>query len=317
MLDGLPTHKDDRLLVGYDKSDDASVYQVSDDLAVVQTVDFFPPIVDDPYLFGQIAAANALSDVYAMGAEAKLAMNIMCVNLSMGREAIRAILEGGYQKAYEGGVIITGGHTIEDKEPKYGLSVTGFVHPQKLLRNSSARPGDILILTKPLGVGILMTAAQGDFVEAPLLQQLYDQMAQLNKTARDIMVRYDVHSCTDVTGFGLLGHACEMADGSGTTIHFQKDAIPYHKEALAMAAMGLIPAGAYRNRDFAAGRVKAEDMDKRFMDVLYDPQTSGGLLISVAEKDAPALEKALNGAIPCAAVVGCVTERDKWAIVIE
>lgn len=162
-----------------------------------------------------------------------------------------------------------------------------------------------------------MTAAQGDFVDAPLLQQLYDQMAQLNKTARDIMVRYDVHSCTDVTGFGLLGHACEMADGSGTTIHFQKDAIPYHKEALAMAAMGLIPAGAYRNRDFAAGRVKAEDMDKRFMDVLYDPQTSGGLLISVAEKDAPALEKALNGAIPCAAVVGCVTERDKWAIVIE
>ncbi len=197
MLDGLPTHKDDRLLVGYDKSDDASVYQVSDDLAVVQTVDFFPPIVDDPYLFGQIAAANALSDVYAMGAEAKLAMNIMCVNLSMGREAIRAILEGGYQKAYEGGVIITGGHTIEDKEPKYGLSVTGFVHPQKLLRNSSARPGDVLILTKPLGVGILMTAAQGDFVEAPLLQQLYDQMAQLNKTARDIMVRYDVHSCTE------------------------------------------------------------------------------------------------------------------------
>ena len=181
MLDGLPTHKDDRLLVGYDKSDDASVYQVSDDLAVVQTVDFFPPIVDDPYLFGQIAAANALSDVYAMGAEAKLAMNVMCVNLSMGREAVRAILEGGYQKAYEGGVIITGGHTIEDKEPKYGLSVTGFVHPQKLLRNSSARPGDVLILTKPLGVGILMTAAQGDFVAKPLLQQLYDQMAQLNK----------------------------------------------------------------------------------------------------------------------------------------
>lgn len=146
----------------------------------------------------------------------------------------------GYQKAYEGGVIITGGHTIEDKEPKYGLSVTGFVHPQKLLRNSSARPGDVLILTKPLGVGILMTAAQGDFVAKPLLQQLYDQMAQLNKGARDIMVGYDVHSCTDVTGFGLLGHACEMADGSGTTIHFQSDAIPYHKQALDMAAMGLI-----------------------------------------------------------------------------
>ena len=317
MLDGLPTHKDDRLLVGYDKSDDASVYQVTDDIAVVQTVDFFPPIVDDPYLFGQIAAANALSDVYAMGAEAKLAMNVMCVNTAMGRDAVRAILEGGYQKAYEGGVIITGGHTIEDKEPKYGLSVTGFVDPKKLLRNSSARPGDVLILTKPLGVGILMTAAQGDFVEAPLLQQLYNQMAQLNKTARDIMVRYDVHSCTDVTGFGLLGHACEMADGSQTTIHFQSNAIPYHKEALKMAAMGLIPAGAYRNRNFAAGRVAADGVDKRFMDVLYDPQTSGGLLIAVAEKDAAALVQNLRDAIPCAAVVGYVTARQEKAICIE
>ncbi|OBZ33771.1 selenophosphate synthetase [Megasphaera sp. DISK 18] len=317
MLEGLPTHTDDRLLVGYDKSDDASVYQVTDDLAVVQTVDFFPPIVDDPYLFGQIAAANALSDVYAMGAEAKLAMNVMCVNLKMGQEAIRLILEGGYSKAYESGVIITGGHTIEDKEPKYGLSVTGFVHPQKLLRNSSARPGDVLILTKPLGVGILMTAAQGDFVAQPLLQQLYAQMAQLNKTARDVMVRYDVHSCTDVTGFGLLGHACEMADGSETTIHFDTSSIPFHKEALDMAAMGFIPAGAYRNRDFAAGRVSADGIDKGMMDVLYDPQTSGGLLIAVSEKDAVLLERSLKDVLPCAAVIGYVTAREGESIVIE
>ena len=317
MLEGLPTHTDDRLLVGYDKSDDASVYQVTDDLAIVQTVDFFPPIVDDPYLFGQIAAANALSDVYAMGAEAKLAMNVMCVNLKMGQEAIRLILEGGYSKAYESGVIITGGHTIEDKEPKYGLSVTGFVHPQKLLRNSSARPGDVLILTKPLGVGILMTAAQGDFVAQPLLQQLYAQMAQLNKTARDVMVRYDVHSCTDVTGFGLLGHACEMADGSETTIHFDTSSIPFHKEALDMAAMGFIPAGAYRNRDFAAGRVSAEGIDKGMMDVLYDPQTSGGLLIAVSEKDAVLLERSLKDVLPCAAVIGYVTAREGESIVIE
>ena len=317
MLEGLPTHTDDRLLVGYDKSDDASVYQVTDDLAIVQTVDFFPPIVDDPYLFGQIAAANALSDVYAMGAEAKLAMNVMCVNLKMGQEAIRLILEGGYSKAYESGVIITGGHTIEDKEPKYGLSVTGFVHPQKLLRNSSARPGDVLILTKPLGVGILMTAAQGDFVAQPLLQQLYAQMAQLNKTARDVMVRYDVHSCTDVTGFGLLGHACEMADGSETTIHFDTSSIPFHKEALDMAAMGFIPAGAYRNRDFAAGRVSADGIDKGMMDVLYDPQTSGGLLIAVSEKDAALLERSLKDVLPCAAVIGYVTAREGESIVIE
>jgi len=317
LLEGLPTHTDDRLLVGYDKSDDASVYQVTDDLAIVQTVDFFPPIVDDPYLFGQIAAANALSDVYAMGAEAKLAMNVMCVNLKMGQEAIRLILEGGYSKAYESGVIITGGHTIEDKEPKYGLSVTGFVHPQKLLRNSSARPGDVLILTKPLGVGILMTAAQGDFVAQPLLQQLYAQMAQLNKTARDVMVRYDVHSCTDVTGFGLLGHACEMADGSETTIHFDTSSIPFHKEALDMAAMGFIPAGAYRNRDFAAGRVSADGIDKGMMDVLYDPQTSGGLLIAVSEKDAVLLERSLKDVLPCAAVIGYVTAREGESIVIE
>ena len=317
MLEGLPTHTDDRLLVGYDKSDDASVYQVTDDLAIVQTVDFFPPIVDDPYLFGQIAAANALSDVYAMGAEAKLAMNVMCVNLKMGQEAIRLILEGGYSKAYESGVIITGGHTIEDKEPKYGLSVTGFVHPQKLLRNSSARPGDVLILTKPLGVGILMTAAQGDFVAQPLLQQLYAQMAQLNKTARDVMVRYDVHSCTDVTGFGLLGHACEMADGSETTIHFDTSSIPFHKEALDMAAMGFIPAGAYRNRDFAAGRVSADGIDKGMMDVLYDPQTSGGLLIAVSEKAAVLLARSLKDVLPCAAVIGYVTAREGESIVIE
>ncbi|MBS6104185.1 MAG: selenide, water dikinase SelD [Megasphaera sp.] len=317
MLEGLPTHTDDRLLVGYDKSDDASVYQVTDDLAIVQTVDFFPPIVDDPYLFGQIAAANALSDVYAMGAEAKLAMNVMCVNLKMGQDAIRLILEGGYSKAYESGVIITGGHTIEDKEPKYGLSVTGFVHPQKLLRNSSARPGDVLILTKPLGVGILMTAAQGDFVAQPLLQRLYAQMAQLNKTARDVMVRCDVHSCTDVTGFGLLGHACEMADGSGTTIHFDTSSIPFHKEALDMAAMGFIPAGAYRNRDFAAGRVLADGIDKGMMDVLYDPQTSGGLLIAVSEKDAVPLERALKDVLPCAAIIGYVTAREGKSIVIE
>ncbi len=317
MLEGLPTHTDDRLLVGYDKSDDASVYQVTDDLAIVQTVDFFPPIVDDPYLFGQIAAANALSDVYAMGAEAKLAMNVMCVNLKMGQDAIRLILEGGYSKAYESGVIITGGHTIEDKEPKYGLSVTGFVHPQKLLRNSSARPGDVLILTKPLGVGILMTAAQGDFVAQPLLQQLYAQMAQLNKTARDVMVRCDVHSCTDVTGFGLIGHACEMADGSGTTIHFDTSSIPFHKEALDMAAMGFIPAGAYRNRDFASGRVSADGIDKGMMDVLYDPQTSGGLLIAVSEKDAVSLERALKDVLPCAAVIGYVTAREGKSIVIE
>ncbi len=317
-MDGIPTRKDKRLLVGYDKSDDASVYAISDDLALVQTVDFFPPIVDDPFLFGQIAAANALSDVYAMGAEPRLAMNVMCLAPQMGQDAVKAILEGGYSKAYEANVLITGGHTIEDKEPKYGLAVTGFVHPDALLRNSSAKEGDVLILTKPLGVGILMTAAQGDFVDDSLLKKLYEQMACLNKKARDIMIQYDVHSCTDVTGFGLLGHACEMARGSQKTIHFDVSAIPYHQEAYKMAAMGLVPAGAYRNRDFAAQDITMKQpAAEPLLDILYDPQTSGGLLIAVAEKDAAALEQNLQNAIPCAKRIGYVTKRTETALVLE
>lgn len=317
-MDGIPTRNDKRLLVGYDKSDDASVYAVRDDLALVQTVDFFPPIVDDPFLFGQIAAANALSDVYAMGAEPRLAMNVMCIALQMGQDAVKAVLEGGYSKAYEANVLITGGHTIEDKEPKYGLAVTGFVHPDKLLRNSSAKEGDVLILTKPLGVGILMTAAQGDFVDDSLLKKLYEQMACLNKKARDIMIQYDVHSCTDVTGFGLLGHACEMARGSKKTIHFDLSAIPYHQEAYKMAAMGLVPAGAYRNRDFASPDITMKQTAAEpLLDILYDPQTSGGLLIAVAEKDAYALERNLQEAIPCAKRIGYVTKKAETALVLE
>ena len=306
-MDGIPTRKDKRLLVGYDKSDDASVYAVSDDLALVQTVDFFPPIVDDPFLFGQIAAANALSDVYAMGAEPRLAMNVMCLAPQMGQDAVKAILEGGYSKAYEANVLITGGHTIEDKEPKYGLAVTGFVHPDALLRNSSAKEGDVLILTKPLGVGILMTAAQGDFVDDSLLKKLYAQMACLNKKARDIMIQYDVHSC-----------ACEMARGSQKTIHFDVSAIPYHQDAYKMAAMGLVPAGAYRNRDFAAQDITMKrPIAEPLLDILYDPQTSGGLLIAVAEKDAPVLERNLQDAIPCAKRIGYVTKRKETALVLE
>lgn len=317
-MEGIPTRQDDRLIVGYDKSDDASVYVINDELALVQTVDFFPPIVDDPFLFGQIAAANALSDVYAMGGEAKLAMNVMCINSKMGKDAVRAILEGGYAKAYEAGVLITGGHTIEDKEPKYGLSVTGFVHPQKLLRNSSAQAGDVLILTKPLGVGILMTAAQGDLVDESLLQKLYAQMAQLNRTARDIMVKYTIHSCTDVTGFALMGHTYEMAQGSDVSIHLETQNLPYYKEAETMAAMGFIPAGAYRNANYLKGHVaQKRDIAQPMLDILYDPQTSGGLLIAVAEKDAVTLQRELADHLSCAAIVGYVTEKEEASIILE
>ena len=195
LLEGFKTHTDPRLIVGYDKSDDASVYKITDDLALVQTTDFFPPIVDDPYMYGQIAATNALSDVYAMGGEPKLALNIMCVTDAMDSHTVQEVLRGGYDKAYEAGAIITGGHTINGAEPIYGLAVSGFVHPDKVLTNSGAKPGDVLILTKPLGVGILTTTAKAGLLEEEgVIEKIYKQMATLNKTGRDIMVKYHVNS---------------------------------------------------------------------------------------------------------------------------
>ena len=292
LLDGFKTHTDPRLIVGYDKSDDASVYVINDETAIVQTTDFFPPIVDDPYLYGQIAAANAISDVYAMGGEPRLALNVMCITETMDKGVVEEILRGGYDKAYEAGVIITGGHTIHGAEPIYGLAVSGFVHPKEVLTNSGAKPGDAIILTKPLGVGIITTAAKADLVEKELLDKIYLQMATLNKTARDIMVKYRVHSCTDVTGFSLLGHSYEMAQGSDCTIEIFTDKIPYHKEAYEFADMGFIPAGAYRNREYAEAGVKiVGNIARPMMDICFDPQTSGGLLISM---DAGDVQKALN-----------------------
>ena len=229
LLEGIRVHHDPNLLVGFDKSDDASVYQISEELALVQTVDFFPPIDDDPYVFGQIAATNALSDVYAMGGEPKLALNIMAVPEDLPKEAVHALLRGGYDKVYEAGAIITGGHSILDDEPKYGLAVTGFVHPKKLLKNSGAKPGDVLFLTKPLGIGVLTTAAKAELLTEELTARAKALMTTLNKSARDVMVRYRVHACTDVTGFGLMGHSLEMAQGSGVEIEFdtkQMDLIP-------------------------------------------------------------------------------------------
>ena len=214
-----------------------------------------------PYLFGQIAAANALSDVYAMGGEPRTALNIMCLPESMDRHTVHEILRGGYAKADEAGAIITGGHPIHGAEPIYGLAVAGFVHPQKVLTNSGAKPGDVLLLTKPLGVGVITTAAKAELVEAP------------------------VHSCTDVTGFALLGHSFEMAQGSGCTLHIQAHAVPFHPEALELAGMGFIPAGAYRNREYAQAGVQVNgQVELALEDLFYDPQTSGGLLAAVPEE---------------------------------
>ena len=318
MLEGFRTHTDPRLIVGYDKSDDASVYVVSDDTAIVQTTDFFPPSVDDPFLYGQIAATNALSDVYAMGGAPKLALNIMCLADSMDDETVREILRGGYDKAYEAGAIITGGHTIHGAEPIYGLAVTGFVDPKRVLTNSGAKPGDVLILTKPLGVGILTTAAKADLVKPETMNAIYKQMAALNKTARDIMLRFDVHSCTDVTGFSLMGHSFEMAQGSGMSLHIDTRSVPFHMEALEFADMGFIPAGAYRNRTYAqSGVLKKCEIPRALEDIFYDPQTSGGLLIAVAENDVQACLRALQAEIPNAAQIGYVTELHENYLILE
>ena len=306
LLDGIKVHTDPNLLVGFDKSDDASVYKVSDDLALVQTVDFFPPIADDPYTFGAIAATNALSDVYAMGGELKLALNIMAVPADLSKDAVHQILRGGYDKAYEAGAIITGGHSILDPEPKYGLAVTGFVHPDKVLTNNGARDGDVLLLTKPLGIGILTTAAKADLVPEETMDYAIKLMTTLNKAARDSMVRYRIHACTDVTGFALLGHACEMAQGSDVEIHLNVDEIDLIPEALEFARIGILPEGMYRNRAFAVPFVDPGEVELAKQDMLYDPQTSGGLLIAVHPDDAEALFNELKAAVLSAQLIGTV-----------
>ena len=307
LLEGIRVHRDPNLLVGFDKSDDASVYKLSDELALVQTVDFFPPIADDPYLFGQIAAANALSDVYAMGGEPKLCLNIMAVPETMPREAVHDILRGGYDKVYEAGALITGGHSILDDEPKYGLAVTGFVHPEKMLTNAAARPGDVLVLTKPLGIGVLTSAGKAGLLTEETVAHMNRLMTTLNKSARDVMVRHRVHACTDVTGFGLLGHGFEMAQGSDVELHISVGSVDLLPEALEFARMGVLPAGMYRNRTFAEPAVDAGTVETAVQDILFDPQTSGGLLMAVAPEDADALLAELAPVVPSAQRIGTVS----------
>ena len=311
ILQDLPNVKDRDLLVGYDSSDDAAVYRVSDDVAVIETVDFFTPIVDDPYLFGQIAAANALSDVYAMGGEPRVAMNLLCVPNCLPKEDVRAILEGGHSKAVEAGCVIAGGHTIQDNEPKYGLCVTGFVHPDRILKNVGAQPGDVLVLTKPIGSGVLTTALKADLISASSRDAAYAHMATLNKAAGDAVRQVsDVHACTDITGFGLLGHSFEMAEGSGVTIRLHGKAIPLMDEALDMAEMGIIPSGAYRNMDYVKPHLAVlPSAQQALLDLAADPQTSGGLLVALPREQAERLLSLLRPFAPWSAIVGEVSAR--------
>ena len=314
LLGDMPTHHDPNLLVGFDRSDDASVYRVSDELALVQTVDFFPPIVDDPFTFGQIAATNALSDVYAMGGEPKLALNLLCIPETMPQSAVQAILAGGYSKVFEAGAIITGGHSIFDDVPKYGLSVTGFVHPDKFFKNLGAREGDVLFLTKPLGVGILTTAEKAEMLEAGEIDRAIKLMTTLNKGARDCAVRYRVHACTDVTGFSLMGHMLEMMQGSDVSARVETGAIEFLPRVLEFANMGLLPAGVYRNRNYAEPFVDEGDLPLKVRDALFDPQTSGGLLLAVDPKDADALERDLRAGVPSAQRIGTVIAKSGKSI---
>lgn len=306
LLEDIKVHNDPNLLVGFDRSDDASVYKLSNELAMVQTVDFFPPIADDPYTFGAIAATNALSDVYAMGGEPKTALNIMAVPEDMPKEVVHEILRGGYDKVYEAGALITGGHSIFDDEPKYGLAVTGFVHPDKILTNSGAQAGDVLLFTKPIGIGVLTSAMKADIVTDETKALANKLMTTLNKYARDVMVKYNVHACTDVTGFGVLGHLLEMAQGSDMEIHLDVSGVDFIPEALEFARMGVLPAGMYRNRAFAETSVEPGNTETAIQDLLFDPQTAGGLAIAVSPEDADALLAELKAAVPSAQRWGTV-----------
>jgi selenide,water dikinase len=310
---------DPNLIVGLEKADDAGVYRLTDDLAIVQTVDFFTPVVDDPYIFGQIAVANALSDVYAMGGKPLTAMNIVCFPVkTLDISVLRDILRGGIDKLREAGVVLVGGHSVDDPELKYGLSVTGTVHPKKVLTKGGAKPGDHLILTKPIGTGIINTAAKGRMAGEEVIETVARSMAALNKAASEVMLRVGVNACTDITGFGLLGHACEMIEGSEVGLKIRSVSVPVFAQTLGLARMGMIPGGTYRNKEFRSGMVDAAGIADVMLDIFFDPQTSGGLFMSVgADKAGLVLTGLKEAGVADAAIVGEVVSHPKQRIVVE
>lgn len=313
----LPKFQNPDLLVGTETSDDAAVYRISAELAMIQTLDFFTPVADDPYDFGQIAAANALSDVYAMGGEPKTALNIVAFPKDMDVEILGEILKGGADKVLEAGAVLAGGHTIQDDTPKYGLSVTGFVHPDKFWKNYGAETGDKLILTKALGVGIINTAIKADMASEKAREAVLKSMKILNKGARDILQKHTVHACTDVTGFGLGGHGTEMAEGSHKTLVIYTEQLPVLPDVEEYASMGLIPAGAYRNREFAGKFGFSSSAVLWREDLVFDPQTSGGLLAAVPAEEAENIVSQLKEAGLPGAVIGEVADRKEKALMLQ
>jgi selenide, water dikinase len=314
-----PATPDPNLLVGLDTSDDAGVYKLTDDLAMVQTVDFFTPIVDDPYSFGQIAAANAISDIYAMGGKPLTVLNIVAFPITtLDKRILADILRGASDKVKEAGATLVGGHSIDDKEPKFGLAVTGVVHPDKVRTNAGAKPGDRLILTKPIGVGIMTTSIKKDQLSEEEVQRVTLVMSTLNKQAAETMEPYDVHACTDVTGFGLIGHALEMAKGSGAGIRLHRSQVPVLPRVRELAEQGFVPGGTKNNFNHVKDDVTFPDsMDQTDRWILCDAVTSGGLLISVEPGQAERLLQELKNAGVDAHLIGEVTSENAGHIVVE
>lgn len=309
--------KDPNLLVGIDVSDDAGIYRLTDEIALIQTLDFFTPIVNDPFDFGRIAAANALSDVYAMGGRPLTAMNIVCFPIKdMDKSILRSILQGGLEIIHKANAVMVGGHSVEDPELKYGLSVTGIIHPKKFLTNASARPGDLLILTKPLGTGILATALKAGELDNKTTRQITELMATLNKDAAEAIEEVGANACTDITGFGLLGHCLEMAKASNVGIKINTKKVPVIPEAKTFASMGLVPGGSYTNQKFCSKHLEIDSsIDPILLDIMSDPQTSGGLLISVPKNKAPSLvQKLIERNTPSASIIGEVVKKTPGTI---
>lgn len=309
--------EDKNLLVGIETSDDAAVYKINDETAIIQTLDFFTPMVDDPYTFGQIAAANSLSDVYAMGGKPTVALNIVCFPTCLNIDILGEILRGGADKVLEAGAVVIGGHSVDDNEPKYGLSVTGLVHPEKVLKNYGSKVGEVVILTKPIGTGIISTAVKGEIASQSAYEKGVKIMTTLNKYAGEIIASHEVSACTDITGFGLMGHGYEMASGSKVTLKLFKDKIPFIEEAKEYAEMGLVPEGTYKNRAYIEGKFKLRDVPEWLSDILFDPQTSGGLLITCSAAEGDKIMKELLKLELPSSVIGEVMPFGEEFIIVE
>ena len=319
VLHQLPVVKDKDLLVGVETADDAGVYKISDELAIISTLDFFPPIVDDPFTFGQIAAANALSDIYAMGGSPRLAMNIVCFPKALPLEVLNEIMRGSMEKMAEAGVLLVGGHSVEDSEVKYGLAVTGFGHPARITANSTAKAGDVLVLTKPVGVGVITSALKAGRIGARDAEAAIDSMKRLNRAASAAMMEVGVNACTDVTGYGVLGHAMEMAKGSGVNIVIKASQVNTFPGALELIKKrSNRPRTLKSNMDFVMRDVAAAGISEELLMLLFDPQTSGGLLISVAGEKSEMLLSRLRESSVSPSVVGRVVAREEgWRIRVE